>query len=121
MGGKLAKVKSIIGLGGPEYRTGLVLSGGGARGFAHAGALKALEEMGIRPDILAGVSAGSVAAVMYAAGISPERMLELFLNARFSDFCELGIPKDGFSASTASAPFCARTSPTQIWRICPYR
>ena len=47
MGGKLAKVKSIIGLGGPEYRTGLVLSGGGARGFAHAGALKALEEMDI--------------------------------------------------------------------------
>lgn len=96
MGGRLDKVKSMIGLGGPEYRTGLVLSGGGARGFAHAGALKALEEMGIKPDILAGVSAGSVAAVMYAAGISPEKMLELFLNARFSDFCELGIPKDGF-------------------------
>ncbi len=40
------------------YKVGLVLSGGGARGFAHAGALKALEEMGIKPDIVAGVSAG---------------------------------------------------------------
>lgn len=111
MGGKLAKVKSIIGLGGPEYRTGLVLSGGGARGFAHAGALKALEEMGIRPDILAGVSAGSVAAVMYAAGISPERMLELFLNARFSDFCELGIPKDGFFSLDRFRAFLRKNIP----------
>ncbi len=96
MTGKLQKMKSMLGLGGPEYRTGLVLSGGGARGFAHAGAIKALAEVGIKPDIVAGVSAGSIAAVMYAAGIEPEKMLELFLNARFSDFCELGVPKDGF-------------------------
>ena len=111
MGGRLNKVKSMIGLGGPEYRTGLVLSGGGARGFAHAGALKALEEMGIKPDILAGVSAGSVAAVMYAAGISPEKMLELFLNARFSDFCELGIPKDGFFSLDRFRAFLRKNIP----------
>jgi len=101
----------MIGLGGPEFRTGLVLSGGGARGFAHAGALKALEEMGIKPDILAGVSAGSVAAVMYAAGISPEKMLELFLNARFSDFCELGIPKDGFFSLDRFRAFLRKNIP----------
>ena len=111
MGGRLNKVKSMIGLGGPEYRTGLVLSGGGARGFAHAGALKALEEMGIKPDILAGVSAGSVAAVMYAAGISPEKMLELFLNARFSDCCELGIPKDGFFSLDRFRAFLRKNIP----------
>lgn len=111
MGGKLDKVKSMIGLGGPEFRTGLVLSGGGARGFAHAGALKALEEMGIKPDILAGVSAGSVAAVMYAAGISPEKMLELFLHARFSDFCELGIPKDGFFSLDRFRAFLRKNIP----------
>lgn len=40
------------------YKIGLVLSGGGARGFAHAGALQAFEEMGVKPDIVAGVSAG---------------------------------------------------------------
>ena len=111
MGGRLDKVKSMIGLGGPEFRTGLVLSGGGARGFAHAGALKALEEMGIKPDILAGVSAGSVAAVMYAAGISPEKMLELFLHARFSDFCELGIPKDGFFSLDRFRAFLRKNIP----------
>lgn len=80
----------------PQYRFGLALSGGGARGLAHAGALKAMEEVGLRPDIMAGVSAGSVAAVMYAAGIAPERMLELFQQAKFTDFCEFGIPNGGF-------------------------
>lgn len=80
----------------PPYRLGLALSGGGARGLAHAGALKALDEVGLRPDIVAGVSAGSIAAVMYAAGIKPELMLELFHNAKFTDFCELGMPNEGF-------------------------
>ena len=51
------------------YRIGIALSGGGARGFAHVGALKALEENGIRPDIIAGVSAGAIVAALYAAGV----------------------------------------------------
>ena len=38
------------------YRLGVALSGGGARGFAHIGALTAIEEAGLRPDIIAGVS-----------------------------------------------------------------
>lgn len=78
------------------YKLGLVLSGGGARGFAHAGALKALEEMGIKPDIIAGVSAGSVVTAMYAAGMSPEEIMTVFSNAKFSDFAELAVPRDGF-------------------------
>ena len=60
-------------------RLGIALTGGGARGFAHAGALAAIEEAGHRPDILAGVSAGSIVAVLYAAGISPKNFLDLFL------------------------------------------
>lgn len=78
------------------YRVGLALSGGGARGFAHAGAIKALLEVGLKPDIVAGVSAGSVVAAMYAAGLSPDHMLECFKEARFRDFAELGVPRDGF-------------------------
>lgn len=95
MADKLKLVKNILGIGGPEHRTGLVLSGGGARGFAHAGAIKALKEVGIKPDIIAGVSAGSIAAVMFSAGIEPEKMVELFRDCRFSDFCEFSMPKDG--------------------------
>lgn len=70
----------------PPYRLGVALSGGGARGFAHVGALKALEEAGMKPDVIAGVSAGAVAAVMYAAGVPLDEMLSLFTstNSRIS-------------------------------------
>ncbi|MBP6453959.1 MAG: patatin-like phospholipase family protein, partial [Bacteroidales bacterium] len=54
-----------------KYNIGLALSGGGVKGFAHAGALKALEERGIIPDIIAGTSAGAVVAALYAGGNSP--------------------------------------------------
>lgn len=67
-----------------KYKVGVAFSGGGARGFAHAGALKALEEAGIRPDIVAGVSAGSVVAVMYAAGIRPDDMIKIFQHTGFT-------------------------------------
>ncbi len=77
------------------YKIGLALSGGGARGFAHAGAIKALLEFGIRPDIVAGVSAGSVVAAMYAAGMSPDEMLHTFKSSRFGDFAKWSIPRDG--------------------------
>lgn len=70
----------------PPYRLGVALSGGGARGFAHVGALKALEEAGMKPDVIAGVSAGAVAAVMYAAGIPLDEMLSLFTSTKFTDF-----------------------------------
>ena len=78
-----------------KYRLGVALSGGGARGFAHVGALKALEEAGLKPDIIAGVSAGSVAAVMYAAGVPLDDMLSLFTQTKFTDFCKLSINKGG--------------------------
>ena len=56
-----------------QFKLGVALSGGGARGFAHAGALMAIEEAGLRPDVVAGVSAGAVIAVLYAGGVSPLR------------------------------------------------
>lgn len=40
------------------YRLGLALSGGGSKGFAHLGAIQALDEWGIRPDVISGTSAG---------------------------------------------------------------
>lgn len=73
------------------YDIGIALSGGGARGFAHAGALKALEEAGYRPDVIAGVSAGSVAGVLYAAGVAPDEILRLFTKLKFTDLCTLSL------------------------------
>lgn len=75
------------------YRLGIALSGGGARGFAHAGVLKALDEVGLKPDVIAGVSAGAVAGTLYAAGIAPQDILTLFNGLKFKDLCKLSIPE----------------------------
>ncbi|NLV19747.1 MAG: hypothetical protein GXY51_09725, partial [Bacteroidetes bacterium] len=64
-------------MSGETYRTGLVLSGGGARGFAHLGVLQALNEAGIYPDIISGASAGALAGVMYCDGYKPKEILKI--------------------------------------------
>src|SRR5205085_6560295 len=55
-------------------KVGLVLSGGGARGLAHIGVIKALEENHIPIDYIAGTSAGAIVGCMYAQGYSPAVM-----------------------------------------------
>lgn len=59
-------------------KTGIVLSGGGARGFAHIGVLKALNEAGIYPEMISAVSAGGIVGVLYADGFAPDEIFELF-------------------------------------------
>ncbi|MFC0183251.1 NTE family protein [Pseudarcicella hirudinis] len=61
-------------------KIGLVLSGGGARGFSHLGVLKGLLEQGIQPDMLSGCSAGSIAGAMFAAGYSPDHIFEIVVS-----------------------------------------
>ena len=78
-----------------KYKLGVALSGGGARGFAHAGALMAIEEAGLRPDAIAGVSAGSVVAVLYAGGLTPLSMANLFAKTGFTDFTDLALGQGG--------------------------
>lgn len=56
---------------------GLALSGGGARGIAHLGVLKALDELGVNICMISGVSSGAIAGVLYAAGIKPDEILRL--------------------------------------------
>lgn len=57
-------------------RIGLVLGGGGARGIAHIGVLKRLEEMRIPIDCIAGTSMGSIVGGLYAAGMTPQQLSE---------------------------------------------
>mgnify|MGYP005783265365 CR=1 FL=1 len=59
-------------------KVGLALSGGGIRGLAHAGVLKALEENNIKIDIIGGTSAGSMVASLYAIGYKPEEIYREF-------------------------------------------
>lgn len=59
-------------------KLGIALSGGGIRGIAHAGVLKALEEENIKIDIIGGTSAGSIIASLYAIGFSPDEIYDNF-------------------------------------------
>ncbi len=79
-----------------QYNIGLALSGGGVRGFAHIGALRALEDVGIKPDVIAGVSAGSIVASFYAAGMSADEIFNLFGSIDMSKFLQVDITKSGF-------------------------
>lgn len=61
----------------PPAKIALALGGGAARGFAHVGVIKALEQQGISPTIVVGTSAGSVVGVLYAAGLSGFQIQEI--------------------------------------------
>ncbi len=79
-----------------KFETGLILSGGGTRGFAHAGILKALNEADIYPDVIAGVSAGAIVGALYADGHSPGEMLEIFSQeGGFFKYVKMSIPGKG--------------------------
>jgi NTE family protein len=78
-----------------KYKIGLVLSGGGARGFAHLGVIQALNEAGVFPDVISGTSAGAIAGVLYADGYSPREILKLTnSNSRLS-YIRPTVPRDG--------------------------
>lgn len=67
-------------------KVGLVLSGGGAKGLAHIGVLKALEENNIPIDYITGTSMGGIVGAMYAAGYSPKQIEEIALSSDFQDW-----------------------------------
>ena len=59
-----------------KYSIGYALSGGFIKGFAHLGAMQALLEHDIKPNIISGVSAGALAGVFYADGNEPHKVLD---------------------------------------------
>jgi NTE family protein len=77
------------------HRLGLVLSGGGSRGLAHAGVLKALGEHGIEPDCISGTSAGALVGALHLAGHREDAILDFFEKTspfRFSHLAPFGKP-----------------------------
>lgn len=58
-------------------KIGLTLSGGGARGLGHLGVIKALEEVGVTPDIISGTSAGALIGAFYSAGYSTDAIIKI--------------------------------------------
>ena len=78
-------------------KLGMALAGGGAKGFSHIGVLQAFEQAGLKPEIISGVSAGSIAGALYASGLTPEDMIQCFAEASsFGDFSQWVVPKEGF-------------------------
>jgi NTE family protein len=79
-----------------KQTTGLVLSGGGHRGVAHIGALKAFEEAGIAIDIISGSSAGAVVGALFAAKKTTDEMLTFFNNVKLFSLSRYARKKPGF-------------------------
>lgn len=80
-----------------KSKIGIALSGGGARGIAHIGVLKALEENGIFADVISGTSAGSIVGTLYAAGKKPLEILEFVEKSKVYKTIKFGVPLKGFT------------------------
>ncbi|MEW6337480.1 MAG: patatin-like phospholipase family protein [Acidobacteriota bacterium] len=73
-------------VGAPAHaKLALVLSGGGARGAAHIGALRVLEELHVVPDLVVGTSMGSIVGGLYASGWSPDEIEQLLLSVDWAE------------------------------------
>ena len=74
-------------------KIGLVLSGGGAKGFAHIGVLKVLEEAGVKIDYIGGTSMGAVVGGLYASGYNAAQIDSIFQNTNFNELLNDFIPR----------------------------
>lgn len=81
-------------------RIGIALSGGGARGIAHVGVLQALHEHNIYPEVVAGASAGAIVGGLYAAGHSPETIMEFVKDSSLLRLFKVGLPIGGVAKLT---------------------
>lgn len=82
-------------------KIGVVLSGGGVRGFAHLGLLKVLDELNIKVHAISGVSAGAIFGSMYASGKTPDQILALAKANSYFGFSSLLWRKEGIFSLAA--------------------
>lgn len=80
-----------------KHKTGIVLSGGGAKGYAHIGALMALEERGIEPTAVAGTSMGAIIGIFYAAGYRSKEIYDIVVKEKFDSLFTVITPVIGIS------------------------
>ena len=76
-------------------KTGIALSGGGARGFAHLGVIKALNEFGIYPDVISGTSAGAIVGAFVANEFAPETIHEILKDHGVFEYSSFALPNRG--------------------------
>jgi len=88
-----------------QPKIGIALGGGFARGMAHVGILKVLEEEGIKIDMVAGTSVGAVIGALYCSGISAKELEELAALVRFSKIARFTISRYGFCTNERLGAF----------------
>ncbi|WP_378186202.1 patatin-like phospholipase family protein [Aquimarina sp. W85] len=76
-----------------NVKVGIVLSGGGAKGLAHIGVLKVIEESGIRIDYIGGTSMGAIVGSLYAAGYSAKTLDSIFRSVDFNELIQDDLPR----------------------------
>ena len=86
-------------------RIGLALGGGAARGFAHIGVIQVLEESGVRVDLVAGTSAGSLVAALYASGKDGKELAATAHAMDESAFADWSFPGRGLIRGEALARY----------------
>lgn len=80
-----------------EPKVGLVLSGGGAKGLAHIGALKVIDSLGIRVDYIAGTSMGAIIGSLYASGYTGKELDSIFNKVNFDNIITDKLPREAKS------------------------
>jgi NTE family protein len=91
--------------GMPRPKIGLVLSGGGARGFAHVGVLKALEAAHVPVDVVVGTSMGAIVGGLYASGMSPQALETELMGVAWDTLFERRTPRQTLSQQRKEADF----------------
>ena len=76
-----------------DLKVGLVLSGGGAKGLAHIGVLKVIEEAGVRIDYIGGTSMGAIVGALYASGYSVKQLDSIFSSVDYNTIIQDVIPR----------------------------
>jgi len=77
-----------------SLKIGLVLSGGGAKGFAHIGVLKVIDRLGLKVDYVAGTSMGAIIGALYASGYSGNQLDSIFKSLNFDDVISDNLPRE---------------------------
>ncbi|PIX09509.1 MAG: patatin, partial [Flavobacteriaceae bacterium CG_4_8_14_3_um_filter_34_10] len=90
----IAAVSQEQGNNKDDVKVGLVLSGGGAKGLAHIGVLKVIEEAGVRIDYIGGTSMGAIIGALYASGYSAKEMDSIFKVVDFSQLIQDNLPRE---------------------------
>lgn len=76
-----------------QLKVGLVLSGGGAKGFAHVGALKVIEEAGVKIDYISGTSMGAIIGALYASGYTANELDSILRTTDFNALIQDNLPR----------------------------